>query len=93
MRFLWFAKVYERTCQDCGYSWQVPRSIARHRIRGTSTISFTGTAARGLQYSQGGQHDLANMHESLASRAEMIETYRRCAKCGVDKFTQRPVRA
>jgi len=28
----------------------------------------------------------------LEARAEVMEAYRICAKCGVDKFTQRPVR-
>jgi predicted nucleic-acid-binding Zn-ribbon protein len=85
MFFGLFADTYERTCQECGYSWQVPRSIARHRIRGISAMTVTGA-------SEGGGHGLSNLHSGIAARAETMEGYRICAKCGVESFTQRPVR-
>jgi hypothetical protein len=41
---------------------------------------------------QPGGPGLANVEADIAARAETMEAYRICAKCGVDKFTQRPVR-
>ncbi len=38
MAFGFFAREWIRTCKECGYSWQVPRSFARRGIRGTSAI-------------------------------------------------------
>jgi predicted nucleic-acid-binding Zn-ribbon protein len=86
MFFGLFADTYERTCQECGYSWQVPRSIARYRTRGISAVTVIG-ASRG-----DGGGGLSSVHSGIASRAEAMEGYRICAKCGVDNFTQRPVR-
>jgi hypothetical protein len=88
MRIGLFAREYERTCQECGYSWRLPRAIARRRIRGISAIGVMGaTRERGF-----GQSGLTNLQSSIGARAELMEGYRICAKCGVDNFTQHPVR-
>ena len=42
-----FAREYERTCQDCGYSWRVPRSIARRGIRGIAAVDVMGATREG----------------------------------------------
>jgi hypothetical protein len=34
----------------------------------------------------------ASLNAGIAADAEAMEAYRICAKCGVDRFTQRPVR-
>ncbi len=36
---------------------------------------------------------LSNLYAGIAARAETMEAYRICTKCGVDNFTQYPVRA
>lgn len=91
MFFGLFADTYERTCQECGYSWQVPRSIARYRMRGISATTVTGASMEGGLGQPGGP-GLSSLHRGIAARAETMEGYRICAKCGVDSFTQRPVR-
>ncbi len=34
----------------------------------------------------------ADLEAGIGARAEVMESYRICAKCGVDDFTQRPAR-
>jgi hypothetical protein len=40
---------------------------------------------------QPGQNDLAGLQANINSRAEQMEAFRICAKCGIENFTQRPV--
>ena len=84
-----FARQWERTCRQCGYTWRVPRSIARRGTRGMSAVSFTGrTAAAGWRSPIG----TSRIRADIGARAEQMEGFRICAKCGVDDFTQRPCR-
>jgi hypothetical protein len=85
------AAEYERTCTECGYTWRVPRSIARRGIRGMSAMTFMG-AARENSFGQPGGPGLGSLSSGIAARAETMEGFRICSKCGIDKFTQRPVR-
>jgi predicted nucleic-acid-binding Zn-ribbon protein len=86
----WFAKEYERTCAECGYSWRVPRSIARRGTRTSPGFRLTRTTQPG-SIGQPGQNDLARLQANIISRAEQMEAFRICAKCGIENFTQRPV--
>lgn len=86
-----FAREYERTCQDCGYSWRVPRSIARREIRGIAAVDVMGATSEG-GFGHPGGPGLSDLKRGIAARAETMEGYRICAKCGADKFSQRPVR-
>ncbi|MGB6584177.1 MAG: hypothetical protein WBF34_40265 [Streptosporangiaceae bacterium] len=88
MLYGFFAREWERTCTECGYTWRVPRSIARRGIRGMSALTVRGSAA-GARRSPRGNVDLT---VGLAARAETMEGFRICARCGVDHFTQRPLR-
>jgi hypothetical protein len=90
----WFAREYERTCANCGYSWRVPRSIARRGIPRMSGWRVSGGAFPG-GFGRPGGPGFAEARSDISSRAEQaeqMEGFRICAKCGVDKFTQRPVR-
>ena len=83
-----FAREWERTCAECGYTWRVPRSIARRGIRGMSAMSVFGASAGPL-------HDTRNaggLSANIGARAELMEGFRVCAKCGADDFTQSPLR-
>jgi predicted nucleic-acid-binding Zn-ribbon protein len=80
-----FARQYERTCKECGYSWLVPRSIARRTWRGISAISVSG-ATRGAA----SVRTSADLSAGIGARADEMESYRICAKCGVDDFSQQP---
>jgi predicted nucleic-acid-binding Zn-ribbon protein len=82
-----FARQFRRTCNECGYSWLVPRSIARRGIRGMSAASVAGSAREATL--TGASADLG---AGIEARAEVMESYRICAKCGVDDFSQLPAR-
>ncbi len=82
-----FAREWERTCTECGYTWRVPRSIARRGIRGMSAMAVFGGAAAARRSPRGN----VDLRSGLAARTETMEAFRICAHCGVDHFTQRPV--
>jgi predicted nucleic-acid-binding Zn-ribbon protein len=88
MAFGFFAREWVRTCDACGYTWRVPRSIARRGIRGMSGISAGGQAISARYSPSGG----GAFQSGIGARAELMEGFRLCAKCGTDDFSQRPVR-
>lgn len=80
------AREWERASPECGCIWRVPRSIARRGIRGMSAMTV-GVCPRGPM------HSCARPRRaSIEARAELMEGFRVCAKCGTDHFTQRPSR-
>jgi hypothetical protein len=83
MPFGLFAREWERTCAECGYTWRVPRAIARRRMGGMGAMSATAAESsfRGRSAYAG----------AIDARAELMEGFRVCAKCGADHFTQSPV--
>ena len=83
-----FAREWERTCSECGYTWRVPRSIARRGIRGMSAMTVRGATAGPMHDT----HNVSGLSADIEARAELMEGYRVCAKCGADDFTQRPCR-
>lgn len=83
-----FAREWERTCSECGYTWRVPRSIARRGIRGMSAMTVRGATAGPMHDT----HNVSGLSADIQARAELMEGYRVCAKCGADDFTQRPCR-
>jgi hypothetical protein len=83
-----FAREWERTCSGCGYTWRVPRSIARRGIRGMSAVTVRGSTAGPLRDTR----NVGALSASIGARAELMEGFRICAKCGTDDFTQRPCR-
>jgi predicted nucleic-acid-binding Zn-ribbon protein len=83
-----FAREWERTCSECGYTWRVPRSIARRGIRGMSAITVRGATAGRMT----GTSDVGALSADIEARADLMEGFRTCAKCGADDFTQRPCR-
>jgi predicted nucleic-acid-binding Zn-ribbon protein len=85
----WFARQYQRTCNQCGYTWLVPRSIARRGVRGMTAVSARGASVQaGINVVSS-----AGLSAAIGARAEVMEAYRLCAKCGVDDFVQHPVRS
>jgi hypothetical protein len=66
--FGFFAREWERTCTECGYSWRVPRSIARRGIRGMSAMTAHGATAGPAMLPGSG----ANLRDSIAARSRAI---------------------
>jgi ribosomal protein S27AE len=85
MRLPWPVREYARTCAKCGYTWRVPRSAARQRVRSISMIS---TASR-INIDRG---ELAREISSISAQNKVAETFRQCPACGAEQFTQQPCR-
>ena len=85
--FGFLAREWERTCAECGCTWRVPRKIARRGIRGMSGLSVHGQTLS----ARSSNAALGSLRSGIGARAELMEGYQICAKCGVDDFTQRPV--
>jgi hypothetical protein len=69
---------YERTCKDCGYSWQLSRGEARLRVN--KRTRYTGRARAP-----------AGVNRMIATKASYVAEFGRCAKCGGHSFTQQPL--
>lgn len=84
-----FAREYERTCRECGYTWRVSRAAARGGKRAISVAARSGVIRSAS--SRPGMAGVSNFSNSaVGTAAEAMEAFRTCAKCGVDDFTQRP---
>ena len=81
---------YERTCDDCGTSWRVPRQFAKHvkplplSHRGGGIGRFGGP---GMPYVE--PADV----QAYDRRVEEFKAYRVCPKCSSQHYSQRPVRS
>jgi rRNA maturation protein Nop10 len=97
MRLPWQARTYERTCSNCGTTWQVPRQFARRRLQGISAWNVAEQSRRPII--RGGPGDAVDWTELntevQASEAvtEQSAAFRVCPKCGSDSYTQRPARS
>jgi hypothetical protein len=85
MRFPWQAREFERTCLDCGYSWQVPATVGRRR-RGP--ISGYSAAPRGLRVPDDSVPELA----ATEAISEVAGAYRHCPRCSSERYSQRRVK-
>jgi hypothetical protein len=75
------AQEYERTCDDCGTSWRVPKAIAHPHMQG---LPMRGPAAQ------------AQTEAVIAANAELAEraaAFRRCPKCESGHYKQRASRS
>jgi hypothetical protein len=77
LRIPWLAQEYERTCNECGNSWRVPR-WAVHR------------PTQGLPI--GSAHPDAVVAAN-AELAEEAAVFHRCPQCESAHYKQRPVRS
>lgn len=83
------AQEYERTCQDCGQTWRVPRWAAYPHMQGLPGMwrgadSLTpGTVAGATR----------SVVEANAERAERAAALRNCPKCESDHYKQRAIRS
>ena len=86
MRFVWQRADLARTCEKCGYTWRVPRSVAR---RGFRSISMFNAAPNMRTLNR---DELARQVASISAENQALETYQRCPECGADQYTQHTVR-
>jgi len=84
------AHEYERTCEDCGQTWRVPRAIAHPHMQGLPMGRSGGGGGLGAT----GAADRADA--VIAANAELAEraaASRRCPKCESDHYQQRAIRS
>jgi rRNA maturation protein Nop10 len=84
VRFTWRRPDLARTCEECGYTWRVPRPAGRRRIRSISMFN----AAPNSQ----GRRDLARQVASISAANHTYEIYEHCPECGAARFTQHAAR-
>jgi DNA-directed RNA polymerase subunit M/transcription elongation factor TFIIS len=86
VRFVWQRPDLARTCEECGYTWRVPRSAAKRRLR---SISMFNVAPNRWTLDRG---ELAREVTSISAANRTVETYEHCPRCGADRFTEHAVR-
>jgi predicted RNA-binding Zn-ribbon protein involved in translation (DUF1610 family) len=82
MRIPWRAQEYERTCDDCGYVWRVPRWAVHPPMQGLPMVN-RGTVA--IRYS------VDAVVTANAELAEEAASFRVCDKCGSVHYAQRRI--
>jgi DNA-directed RNA polymerase subunit M/transcription elongation factor TFIIS len=89
MHVPWPAHEYERTCDNCGHVWRVPKELAHPHMQGLP-----------MRYRQGddpGGRDIIAATEAVvkanAELAERAKAFGRCPKCESDHYRQRTIRS
>ena len=72
------AQEYERTCDDCGHVWRVPKWAAHPHMQGFPI----GVAV-----------DTASVEAANAELAEKVAAFGVCPECDSEHYKQRPVRS
>lgn len=107
MRIPGMIRNYERSCDDCGYTWLVPRAIARPRKRFGTPSGYSISVAAGPGGVVSALRDRAALEQverNLASAraaagrgggtaGRVIEDFARCTQCGSEEYSQRPLRS
>jgi hypothetical protein len=88
VRIPWLTREYERTCDDCGCVWRVPKGIAHPHMQGIPMAR----GGRGLGPDSAAARADA-VAEANAQLAERAAAFRRCPKCDSDHYKQRSIRS
>jgi DNA-directed RNA polymerase subunit M/transcription elongation factor TFIIS len=78
----WFPAGYRRTCNSCGYSWEIPRSLKR-RNKPPTASTMPGSVTIGSVNQEGLVQDYQDI--------ERVQD-RHCPKCGNATYSQVPLR-
>jgi len=83
MRIPGLAQEYERTCQDCGRAWRVPKWAAHPHMQGLPITGGGGAAAA----------QAARVAAANGELAERVAVFRVCPECESEHYKQRAVRS
>jgi hypothetical protein len=75
------AREYERTCEDCGHAWRVPKWAAHPHMQGLPM-------GRG-----GGDTAAAAVVNANAALAEKVAVFKVCPECSSEHYKQRAIRS
>lgn len=81
MRIPWLAREYERTCDECGHSWRVPRWAVHPPMQGLPMASRTSVG------------DTGAVVAANAELAEEAAVFHQCPECGSAHYKQRAIRS
>jgi hypothetical protein len=84
------AQEYERTCQDCGHTWRVPKWAAHPHMQGFLT---GGTSSRGGGAAGAVGEQAATVAAANAELAERAAVLRQCPECESVHYKQRAIRS
>jgi hypothetical protein len=73
-------RLYQRTCEDCGYRWTVTRAQKQRTVRAPVRVS-----TRRLSSS------MATHEASVGAQEELIQPLKECAKFRGLRYSERPV--
>jgi ribosomal protein L37E len=80
MLLLALHRQYERTCANCGYKWVLTRKQAQF---------MPHPDTRGLR--RAGAWRVRTFEGDLDQQDDLAEQFKRCARCGMTSYRQRPV--
>lgn len=78
----WSARIYQRTCTDCSFVWQVPKAVAKPRMQHMPASGRRGAAMV-----------RAAVIAANAALAERAASFRPCPRCESVKYKQVSVRS
>jgi hypothetical protein len=84
------ARQYERTCDNCGHAWRVPRWAAHRHVWGLPMGASPETMGGEMERLPRKLPDAVFANAEVADRAG---AYRRCPECDSDRNRQRPIRS
>jgi hypothetical protein len=80
---------YERTCDDCGHTWRVPKWAAHPHMQGLPM----GRGGQGPGSTAASVGAAGSVVEANAALAEKVAVFKVCPECSSEQYKQRAIRS